>query len=881
MESNVYRFIFRHSWRQQIFLVVATALAFPFLYMSFDLPKTIINEAIGGTDFPKAILGVEFDQIPYLVALTAALFALVLVNGGFKYTINVYKGRLGERMLRRLRYELYSRVLRFPLPHFKRVSQGEVIPMITAEVEPLGGFVGDSVAQPLFQGGTLLTILAFMFVQDWVLGLAAIALYPFQAYLIPKLQRQVNQLAKRRVQAVRRLSERIGESISGVTEIRAHDASALKRAEFADQLGTIYDVRYDIFRRKFFIKFLNNFLAQLTPLLFYSIGGYLVIQGDLSIGALVAVLAAHKDMSGPWKELLAYYQQKEDSLIKYSQVVEQFDPEGILDEALQTDEPETPFAFKGSLIAANLSYAEDESKTAVDSVSFTIGLDETVAIVGPSGGGKEELGLLLARLLKPTGGRITVADHDLSTLPEAVTGRHMAYVGRNAYLFSASVRDNLFLGLRHRPLKPADYDAAGERRRADQRQEAAAAGNSEYDINAEWVDYDAAGTSGPADLNRRAVDVLDFVDMDDDIYELGLRGTVDPARQPALAEQALVARSALRERLVAAGWSDLVEPFDSERYNRNATLAENLLFGRPVGDRFNIDSLANHPYVLEVLDKAGLTEDLLSMGHQVAEVMVELFSDLAPGHDFFEQYGFIDHDDLPEYQALIGRVSRGNLDALKDEERQRLLSLPFKLIPDRHRLGIIDEEMEERLLAARRLFAGEIPDALRSAIEFFDPELYNAAASLQDNILFGKIAYGQAQGPARVGQLIREVIDELGLRETITEAGLDYDVGIGGSRLSSSQRQKVATARCLVRRPDLFIINEATAGIESSVRARIMESVLKEFEGRGLIWILESASLARDFDRTIVIRGGKIVEDGRYADLDRPGTLLREMVAAE
>src|SRR3546814_3520331 len=100
---------------------------------------------------------------------------LVLINGAFKYVINVWKGRLGERMLRRLRYELYSRVLRFPMPHFKRVSQVEIIPMITSEVEPVGGFIWYAVAQPVFKAGQLLTNLIFISIQDPVLGLAAVS----------------------------------------------------------------------------------------------------------------------------------------------------------------------------------------------------------------------------------------------------------------------------------------------------------------------------------------------------------------------------------------------------------------------------------------------------------------------------------------------------------------------------------------------------------------------------------------------------------------------------------------------------------------------------------------------------------------------------------
>ena len=83
-------------------------------------------------------------------------------------------------------------------------------------------------------------------------------------------------------------------------------------------------VRRRIFRLKFFIKALNNFLTALTPFLFYSLGGYFVIEDRISLGALVAVLAAHKDFSAPLKELFRYYQTLEDTRIRYQEIVQFF-----------------------------------------------------------------------------------------------------------------------------------------------------------------------------------------------------------------------------------------------------------------------------------------------------------------------------------------------------------------------------------------------------------------------------------------------------------------------------------------------------------------------------------------------------------------------------
>src|ERR1700756_1192249 len=374
LEPTIYRFILRHSLPQQLTLILFTLISFPFLYFSLDLPKIIINKAIGGKQFPQHLFGFDFRQVTYLLILCGLFLTLVFINGGFKYYRNTFKGRRGERMLRRLRYQLYHRMLRFPLSQFSKTSSAQIIPMITSECESLGGFIGDAFVTPVFQGGTLLTIIIFMFMQDPVLGAAAVALYPVQGYAIPKLQRKVNQLGKRRVRTVREVADRVHESAAGIVDIHANDAVKRQLTAFAHLLGTIYDIRFEIYQRKFFVKFLNNFIAQLTPFFFYAIGGYLVIRGNLSFGALVAVLAAYKDLASPWKELLDFYQNKEDSRIKYEQIVEQFQPAGMIDARLQLMEPQTSTPLTGELSVINLSLADDGGSRVLDGISFTVSL---------------------------------------------------------------------------------------------------------------------------------------------------------------------------------------------------------------------------------------------------------------------------------------------------------------------------------------------------------------------------------------------------------------------------------------------------------------------------------------------------------------------------
>ncbi|MGB0630270.1 MAG: ABC transporter transmembrane domain-containing protein [Alphaproteobacteria bacterium] len=885
MEKSIYRYVIKYSMRQQVVLTLMAIASFPFLYAFYQLPKMIIDDAIlaKNTVFPVTVAGVELDQTGFLWLLCTGFLLLVIVNQGFKYVINLYAGITGERMLRRLRFDLFSRILRFPLPQFRKTSSGEMVTMITAEVEPLGGFIGDAFKLPVFQGGYLLVILAFLFVQNWMMALAAVALYPLQGYLIPKLQRRVNLLGKERVRRVRELSSGIGETAAGIQEIHTHNTARRERAEFSRRLGAIYDVRLQIYIWKFIIKFLNNSINQLGPFCFYAIGGWLVIKGQLEFGALFAAIAAHKDLAAPWKELLNFYQRQADAKIKYEQVMEQFQPVGMMDEGRQLDEPDTIDAMNGEVAASGLTLGDDSGAVLVDSASFSFGATDHLAIVGGGGSGKEETTQLLAGLLEPTGGSLQIGSNKISDLPEAVIGRRLAYVGSTAYLFSNTVRDNLLYGVQHRPLQDAVYSDDPDARRAHDHwlSEATASGNSTDDPNANWIDYAATGAADDAALLKRIFDVLKMVRLDDDIYTLGLRGTIDPAIQTDLAEQFLRARIEFHKRLTDPDIAALVEGFDPEKYNENATLGENLLFGTPVGDAFDMDRLAENDYVISVLVEQGLIDSLLDAGQQIASTMTELFADLPAGHPFFEQFSFISSDDLPEFQAVLTRINRDGIDTLRPEERTMLLSLPFKVSPARHRLGVITDDLQEKILVARRAFAENMPEEYQGAVEFFDVDAFNAAATLQDNILFGKLAYGQAGGADRVGEIMSAVIDDLDLRAAVMEVGLSFHVGIGGGRLSGAQRQKLGIARAVLKRPDVLILNEATGSLDGATQTALLSALREEMAGRGLVWAVHRASMAREFDRILVMKSGRVIEQGAWNDLNTEGSTLHELVQSE
>jgi putative ABC transport system ATP-binding protein len=873
--QSLYKYIWQHSRRDQLVLLVIALAAQPFYFLTLTLPKLIINGPItgpqNGTAFttPDAtenflhiavgqwtiFQGFALERMPYLVALSVAFLALVGLNGFIKYVINTMKGRLGERLLRRLRYDLIDRVLRFPPSHLRKAKQAEIASMVKDEVEPLGGFSGDAVVWPVFLAGQAITALIFILVQNFWLGLIAAVVVFGQAIIIPRLRKPILQLGKQRQLQARELAGRVGEIVDGGPDIRVHGTSNWERADMVRRLGRIFDIRFELYQRKYFVKSLNNFIAQLTPFIFYLVGGYfLIVEQVLDVGQLVAVIVAYKDLPGPIKELIDWDLQRQDVEIKFNQVMDQFHPDGMT-----LPEPQGGSAAHVTLADAvelkNVTAIDDAGFTLLDDVDVTLSLDQAVAVVGPAGCGKEAFGQLFARQITVKNGTVKAGETDVLNLPEGNAGRTLGYAGPDGYFFPLTVKENLLYGLKLAPRS----GTMGERRF----REANRAGNPVYDADADWLDYDALGTRDPKAILDRLIDVLSMVELENDIYQFGLQSRIDPTQNAAAAERIVEARLALHTRLNASEYANLVERFDPAAYNRNASIAENILFGASVDPLLQPHNLPTLPHFRRVAAEEHLDKHLVDMGLSIAETMLELFRDFPPDHPFFDEFSFIPAGELPAYHQIMKRAKMAELSY---DDRARLSVLPMRYVEARHRLGLITPEIRERLLATRRTFAETLPADLAARISFYQEDKYIAQASIQDNILLGRVSYGTAHAQERVNALVREILDQLDVRDLIIEEGLTFNVGAAGKRLTTAQRQKLGLARALVKEPQMLIVNSALANLDDQQKTSIVERVLAHRKNKATVWVLTKADLADRFDRVLQFDHGKLL-----ADKEQPG----------
>lgn len=154
--------------------------------------------------------GFTVGQMELLFSLSFVFLFLVLINGAFKFHINLTKGILGERMLRRLRFQLFSLMLRFTPEATRGIKSSETATIIRDEVEPIGAFIGNAIVVPAFLGTQAATALAFILMQNLSLGLVAGAIVGVQIVLIPRLRREIIRLSRQRQIASRSFAGRVG-----------------------------------------------------------------------------------------------------------------------------------------------------------------------------------------------------------------------------------------------------------------------------------------------------------------------------------------------------------------------------------------------------------------------------------------------------------------------------------------------------------------------------------------------------------------------------------------------------------------------------------------------------------------------------------------------
>lgn len=240
--------VLRWTMRPQIKLIIISSLVIPTTYLTLEFPKHIVNHALA-PGVPKIdLLGLRLDQVSLLLLLCAGYLVAITLNGIIKYYANVARGRITERIVRRLRMA----VVRTHARQQSRADSPALISVAISECEPIGYFGGSILSVPVLQGGTLLTSLAFLLVQNAAMALAAAVMLPVQIAILPRLQKRINATMRQRVFATRGLSAALSRVASApsasltrdrLRRVKELEEIRLRINELKSKLKSLYNPR--------------------------------------------------------------------------------------------------------------------------------------------------------------------------------------------------------------------------------------------------------------------------------------------------------------------------------------------------------------------------------------------------------------------------------------------------------------------------------------------------------------------------------------------------------------------------------------------------------------------------------------------------------------
>jgi len=799
----------------QVLLLVMILFTVFFRVFPLEMQKRIVNVAI------------QSRNLHSLLTYCSLYISAVVMAGVLKYFINVLQGYIGQKIIYEIRDRLYAHILTLPLAFFRRTPPGMVISSLTSELSGAGDFLGSALAAPAINILTLVTFAGYMVYLNPLLAILSFAIYPLEILVIPVLQNRYNRLNQERINVTRAMSNTIGEAITGMHEIHGN-ASYRVETEKLDRFGgALFSLRHRMNKSKFFIKFINNFFQSLGPFSLFLVGGYLSIRGKLDLGALVAFLSAYEKLYDPWKELMDYYQDLQDSRVRYYQVMSYFDyaPEFEIEPAGGRE----PYKFRGEIAITDLAYTIDGDVHLLDQISLQVKPGEQLAVVGFSGSGKSTLAMVMGQLYSYTQGHALLDGIELKTLSKRDVSHNIGFVAQHPFIFDGTILDNVLYACRS-------------------------------------LQHEGGENEWQLPSRKEILQVIDEVGLTEDILRMGLNTVLTESRHGGLAEKLVEVRREFQHRWAGELARD-VEFFDSNQFLFYTDISENITFGFPIRPEYEPARLAGNKLFREFLSEQDLMTPLLELGREIAVQTVSLLEALQDDQFFFE-LSPIPRDEFDLYRALVGRINKVAVDRLSRKESEAILRLALRFRPSQHKMATLPMDLQLRIIAARQDFVEKIGLRDPGAFSFYHPDDYLYTHSILENILFGHPRADHSRAVEEIQDRVVDLLREEKVFDEVMEAGLGFEVGSMGDRLSGGQKQKIAIARVFLKKPNILILDEATASLDNRSQAKIQELINSQWKGKStLVAVVHRLELVKEYDRIVVLKAGRIVEMGRYQEL--------------
>jgi ABC-type multidrug transport system fused ATPase/permease subunit len=428
-------------------LIVSSALAILSQIAAILVPVLIgvvVNELDGGKDTQLLVLEI------------GAIVALGLVRGGLMYGRRVISGRQALAVEYDLRDELYSHFLRLSFGFYDRSQTGQLMSRATIDLQSVRFFLGYGLIFFAQHVVTVLVVTAVLFVYSWKLAFVALAITPIIAFTAYRYSRVSQPVLREVQQTLAEVAIVAEESITGVHVVKSFAQEDRRSERFGGAANTVFRQTLAANRQRALYVPLLTFLPLVAQALVLLAAGRMVVSGSLTLGAfftfnlLLAMLVMPLRMLGMW------IGQAQRAIAAGRRIFEVLDePEEIADR--QGAIPLAP--GPGRLVFEDVTFGYDPDRPVLERIDLEVPAGRTVALVGPTGSGKTTLAALVPRFYDADAGRVLVDGANVRDLARRSLRREIGVISQDPFLFSASIRDNIALGMPDAPFEAVETAA--------------------------------------------------------------------------------------------------------------------------------------------------------------------------------------------------------------------------------------------------------------------------------------------------------------------------------------------------------------------------------------------------------------------------------------
>ncbi|WKA55836.1 ABC transporter ATP-binding protein [Planococcus shixiaomingii] len=432
------KFVKPYNW--QILLTIVIGI-FKFAIPLFIplLIKIVIDDIIGA----EALTNDEkLRQLFMWLGGTAILF--FIFRPPIEYFRQYYAQLVSNKILYDIRQELYGHLQRLSLRFYANTRAGEVISRVINDVEQTKNFVMIGLMNLWLDLATIIIAIAIMMTMDVPLTLVTLIAFPFYAFSVKYFFGRLRDLTRDRSQALANVQSYLHERVQGMSIIKSFVLEKHEQKIFDETNDQFLEKAIDHTKWNAKAFAVVNTITDVAPLLVIGYAGYQVIQGDLSVGTMVAFIAYIERLYNPLRRLVNSSTTLTQAFASMDRVFELMDEDYDVKDKKDARDLKT---VEGKLEFRDVSFHYgDSTESVLTDLNFTVKPGETVAFVGMSGGGKSTIVSLIPRFYDVTGGDIFMDGHNVKDVTIHSLRDQIGLVLQDSILFSDSVKSNILMG---------------------------------------------------------------------------------------------------------------------------------------------------------------------------------------------------------------------------------------------------------------------------------------------------------------------------------------------------------------------------------------------------------------------------------------------------